>query len=167
MEEGGKAQLCLTVFSIWKESPHPVLGLEFRPKAWCSGKSGSFEELNEIAAWCLLWKRCSFNSAVFFLTDPLIQSKAPMKLCGISSYLFPCRKAGLHPCISKGTALLKSWLSCDLPSKTSFSSIKHPEQMTTMPNKFDPFWLKIMPVSWLLCTVPLACARAYASLRIH
>lgn len=117
---------------------HPVQGLEFRPKAWCSEKNGSFEGLHEIATWCLPWER-QFNSAFFFLTDLLIQSKAPIKLCGISSYLFPCRKAGLHPCISKETALLKSWLSCDLPSKSSFFSIKHPEQMTTIPRKFDPF----------------------------
>jgi len=45
MEEAGKAQLRLTVLGIWKESPHPALGLEFRPKAWHSGKNGNFEGL--------------------------------------------------------------------------------------------------------------------------
>lgn len=63
--------------------------------------------MHEIAAWGLLWERQRFNSAVSFLADVQIQSKAPMKLLGISSYILPLRKAGLHPCLSTAV-LLKS-----------------------------------------------------------
>lgn len=64
--------------------------------------------MHEIAAWGLLWERQRFNSAVSFLADVQIQSKAPMKLLGIYFYTLPRRKAGLLPCLSTATVLLKS-----------------------------------------------------------